>query len=73
MLVEDDRRSILENSPLSRHFTMREEELLKINAVSFEHLTTLLRQGVEGRLEDVILVEIRSIGTGVFTLHTWRT
>jgi hypothetical protein len=73
MLVEDDRRSILENSPLSRHFTMREEELLKINAVSFEHLTTLLRQGVEGRLEDVILVEIRSIVTGVFTLHTWRT
>jgi hypothetical protein len=68
-LVEDDRRGVLENSPISHHFTAREEELFKIGVVSFKRHATLLRQGVEGRLEDVILVEVRSIVTGVFTLH----
>jgi hypothetical protein len=45
------------------------EELIKIGAVRFEHLATLLRQGVEGGLEDVALVEVGSILDGVFTLH----
>jgi hypothetical protein len=35
---------------------MREEELFKISAASFECLATLLRQGVEGGLEDIFLV-----------------
>jgi hypothetical protein len=72
MLVEDDRRSIPKNSPLPHHFAMREEELLKINVVSFELLAILIRQGVEGRLEDVILVEVGSVGAGVFILHAWH-
>jgi hypothetical protein len=33
--------------------------------VSFECLATLLRQGVEGRLDDVVLVEVGSIVAGV--------
>jgi hypothetical protein len=32
-LGEDDRRSVLENSPLSRHLATRKEELLKIGVV----------------------------------------
>jgi hypothetical protein len=48
VLGEDDRRSVFEKSPLSHHFTTREEELFKIGAVHFKHLATLLSQGVEG-------------------------
>jgi hypothetical protein len=48
---------------------MREEELSEIGEVSFERIVTLLRQGVEGGLEDVALVEVGSIVAGVFTLH----
>jgi hypothetical protein len=54
---------------MPRHFTTREEEFFEIGAVGFKRLATLLCQGVEGRLEDVVLVEVRSIGTGVSTLH----
>jgi hypothetical protein len=46
-LVEDDRCSIPENSPLPCHFTTREKELFEIDVVSFERLAILLRQGVE--------------------------
>jgi hypothetical protein len=67
--VEDDQCSIPENSPLPHHFTTREEELFKIGAVSFERHATLLHQGVEDRLEDVILVEVGSVGVRVSTLH----
>jgi hypothetical protein len=45
------------------------EELLKIGAICFEHLVTLLRQGVEGGLENVALVEVGSVVPGVSTLH----
>jgi hypothetical protein len=48
---------------------MREEELFEIGTISFECLATLLHQGVEGGLEDVALVEVRSIVAGVSTLH----
>jgi hypothetical protein len=60
-LGEDDRHSVLENSPLSCHLATRKEELLKIGVVHFERLVTFLRQGVEGGLEDVGLVEIGSV------------
>jgi hypothetical protein len=67
--VEDDPRGVPENGPMPCQFTTREEEFFEIGAVGFEHLATLLCQGVEGRLEDVVLVEVRSIGTGVSTLN----
>jgi hypothetical protein len=68
-LVEDDRCSIPDNSSLLRHLTTREEELYETGDVSFERLSTLLRQGVEGVFEDVALVEVGSIIARVFTLH----
>jgi hypothetical protein len=51
------------------HFTTREEELFEISVLSFECLATLLHEGVEGRLKDVVLVEVGSVGAGVSTLH----
>jgi hypothetical protein len=66
--VEDDRRSVLKNSPMPHNFITREEEFFKIGVVSFKCPVTLLRQGVEGRLEDIALVEVRSVGAGVSTL-----
>jgi hypothetical protein len=68
-LGEDDQRSVLENRSLSCHPTMRKEELLKIGTVCFKCLATLLRQGVKVGLEDVALVEVGSVVTGVSTLH----
>jgi hypothetical protein len=65
-LVDDDRCSIPENSPLPHHFTTREEELFKIDTVSFERLVTLLCQGVEGGLEDVALIVVRAIVVNTF-------
>jgi hypothetical protein len=65
---EDDQRSVLENHPLSHHLATQKEELLKIDAVRFERLVTLLRQGVEGGLENVALVEVRFIMARVSTL-----
>jgi hypothetical protein len=44
---------------------MREEELIKISVISFERLATLLRHGVEGRLDDVVLVDVGSVGARV--------
>jgi hypothetical protein len=37
--------------------------------VSFVYLATLLHHGVKGGLEDVVLVEVGSVGAGVSTLH----
>jgi hypothetical protein len=48
---------------------MREEEFLEIGAISFKGHATILRQGVEGRLDDVVLVEVRSVGAGAPPLH----
>jgi hypothetical protein len=68
-LLKDDRHSFLENGLLPRHFTTREQEFFKIGVVGFKRLAILLRQGVEGRLDDVVLVEVGSIGVRVSTLH----
>jgi hypothetical protein len=68
-LVEDDRCSVLKNNPMSHHLVAHEEELLKIGAAHFKRLATLLRQGVEGGLEDVALVEVGSVVARVSTLH----
>jgi hypothetical protein len=67
--MEDDRCSVLENSPVPRHFIMREEELFKIGVLHIKCLSTLLHQGVECRLEDIALVKVGSTVVGVFTLH----
>jgi hypothetical protein len=38
--------------------------------VSFKCLASLLRQGVKGGLEDIVLVEVGSAGARVSTLHS---
>jgi hypothetical protein len=68
-LGEDDRCSTPKNSSLPCHFATLEEELFEIGTVTFKCLTTLLRQGVEGGLEDVALVEVGSVVAGVSILH----
>jgi hypothetical protein len=68
-LVEDDRCSIPENNLLPSHLATQEEELSKISNVSFECLSTLLRQGVEGGFEDIVIVEVEYTVVRVFTLH----
>jgi hypothetical protein len=68
-LGEDDRHSVLENSSLLRHLTTQKVDLFKIGAVCFKGLATLLRQDVEGGLEDVAHVEVGSVVAGVSTIH----
>jgi hypothetical protein len=68
-LVEDNRCGVPENCPLPCHSTTREEELFEIGVLSFERLVTLHRQGVAGRLDDVVLVEAESVGARVSTPH----
>jgi hypothetical protein len=60
--VDDDWRYILLDEPLSRYLVMREEELIHLLAVGLKRLAIFVRQVVEGRLDDVILVEVRSVG-----------
>jgi hypothetical protein len=67
--VEDDRCCILKNSSLPRHLATREEELSEIDDVSFERLSTFLRQSIEGGFEDLTLVEVGSVVARVSTLH----
>jgi hypothetical protein len=67
--VEDNWCSIPKTSPLPRHLATQEEELSEISDVSFEHLSTLLHQGVKGGFENVALVEVGSIVVRVSTLH----
>jgi hypothetical protein len=64
-LVDDDRHCVLVDAPLSRHLITRLEELLEISVVSFKRLATLLHQGVKGRIHDVVLVEVGSVGARV--------
>jgi hypothetical protein len=64
-IADDDRRGVLEDGSLSCHLITREEDLLKIGAVSLECLITFLRQGVEGRFDDVVLNEVGFVGAGV--------
>jgi hypothetical protein len=68
-LVDDDRRCVLDDSPLLRHLITRVEELIEIGTVSFERLAILLHQGVKGRLDDVVLIDVGSIGVRVSPLN----
>jgi hypothetical protein len=54
---------------LARHLATREEELSEIDYVSFEPLSILLCQGVEGGFKYIALVEVRSIVVVIFTHH----
>jgi hypothetical protein len=62
-------RCVLEDETLPRHLVMRVEELIHLSVVSLDHLVILLHQGVEGGLDDVVLVEVRFIDAGASFLH----
>jgi hypothetical protein len=68
-LADDDRCCVLEDAPLSSHLVTRVEELLQISAVTLECLATFLHQGVEGGLDDAVLVKFGSIDAGASLLH----
>jgi hypothetical protein len=68
-LADDDRYCVLEDGPLPRYLITQVEELLQIGMVSLEHFASLLRQGVKGGLDDVVLVEVRSVDVGASLLH----
>jgi hypothetical protein len=59
----------LRTPPLSSHLVTRVEELLQISAVTLECLATFLHQGVEGGLDDAVLVKFGSIDAGASLLH----
>jgi hypothetical protein len=61
-LADDDQRCVLEDDPLPHHLITRV-------VVSLECLTILLRQGVKGGLDDIVLVEVRSVDIGASFLH----
>jgi hypothetical protein len=63
------RGCILLDEPLSCHLITQQEDLIYLLVIGLECLAILLRQVVEGRLDDVALVEVRSIGAGVSFLH----
>jgi hypothetical protein len=67
--ANDDRCGVLEDEPLPRHLITRVEKLMQIDAVSLENLAILLCQGVEGGLDDVVLVEVRFIDIRASFLH----
>jgi hypothetical protein len=65
---------ILEDGPLISEVVLSQrlpavEELLQISAMTLERLGTLLHQGVKGGLDDVVLVEVRSIDARASLLH----
>jgi hypothetical protein len=68
-LADDDSRGVLEDAPPTASLRQVREEFLEVSEIGFKRLMTLLRQGVEGRLDDVILVGVGSIVAGVSTLH----
>jgi hypothetical protein len=48
---------------------MRVEELIHLGALSLECLAILLRQCVEGGLDDIVLIEVESVDAGISFLH----
>jgi hypothetical protein len=54
---------------LSPYLITQEEELIHLCAVGLERLEIFLCHGVEGRLDDVVLVDLKSIGVGPSFLH----
>jgi hypothetical protein len=57
-LMDDDQRGVLEDGLLPCHFTTQEEKFLEVSAISFKRFAILLCQGIEGRLDNVVFVEV---------------
>jgi hypothetical protein len=68
-LTDDGECCILNDGPLPRYLITQVEKLLQTSAVSIECFVTLLHQGVQGGLDDVVLVEVGSIDAEASLLH----
>jgi hypothetical protein len=54
---------------MSHHLVARVEEVIHFGVVSLERLAILLRDGIEGGFDDVVLVEVGSVGARASLLH----
>jgi hypothetical protein len=68
-LADDDWRCVLEDERLPHHLVTRVEEFLQISTISLKRLVIILRQGVKGGLDDVVLVEVGSVDARASLLH----
>jgi hypothetical protein len=68
-LADVDRLCILLDEPLSCHLVTRQEDLIHLLVIGFEHLAILFRQVVKCRLDDIVLDEVGSIGARDYFLH----
>jgi hypothetical protein len=67
--VDDDLCCILLDEPLSRSLVTQEEELIHLLVVGLERLAIFDCQVVKSRIDDVVLVEVGSVGAGASYLH----
>ena len=70
-LVNERSCVVLLDDALPRFLEMRQLHLLEFELLSCEQAAILLGQLLQGRRDDVVLVEVGSIGVGR-TLHGWR-
>jgi hypothetical protein len=68
-IADDDRHYILLDEPLPRYHVMREEEPIYLIVVCLERLVIFLHQVVEGWFDDVVIVEVGSVGARASFLH----
>jgi hypothetical protein len=54
---------------MSRHLVRRVEEVIHFGVVSLERLVILLREGIEGGFDDVVLFEVGSVDASASLLH----
>jgi hypothetical protein len=54
---------------MSHHLVARVEEVIHFGVVSLERLAILLREGIEGGFDDVVLVEVGSVDARASLLH----
>jgi hypothetical protein len=65
-LADDDWRCSVLGEPVLRYLIMREEELIHLLVIGHE---CFLHHVVEGSHDDVVLVEVGSIGAGASFLY----
>jgi hypothetical protein len=63
-------RCILSGEALPCHLIMRQEDLIHLLVTGLKRLVILLRQVVECKLDDVVLIDVRYIYVGTSFLHS---
>jgi hypothetical protein len=68
-LADDDRCCVLEDAPPVKSPRNKSRRAPPNQCVTLECLATFLHQGVEGGLDDAVLVKFGSIDAGASLLH----